>query len=201
MTRRSKVALAILTLVVLAHVLWLATGGSATGPIVLAILVATAVLAVTAGRFRWYNALFRIIIGLELLGSVADRFGLLGAPGSPSVSWGSFDEFTTYVGDLLPAAVDAGVTPVAIGATVAELTIGILLIVGVFRPQVTFAAGVMLSVFALAMVTSVGVSDMLAYAVTAQAAAMFFLADRYTTASSKRRVSVTTPAGSTVQWP
>jgi len=44
-------------------------------------------LLITGGRFRWLAAVLRIAIGVNFGLAVADRFGLLGAYGSPGVSW------------------------------------------------------------------------------------------------------------------
>jgi uncharacterized membrane protein YphA (DoxX/SURF4 family) len=70
------------------------------------------------------------VIGVELLGAVGDRFGLLGAPGAPGVSWGDWGHFRAETAELVPWSVL--VEPAAVVATVAELALGVLLLLGVW---------------------------------------------------------------------
>ena len=111
------------------------------------------VLAVTEGRIRWITGGLRIVIGLEFILSVADRFGLLGSPGH-GVSWGDFSHFVAYtrqVNAFLPATFAA---PLAVAATVCETTLGMALILGI-RPFVsTRCATALLCLFGTAMLLS-----------------------------------------------
>ncbi len=44
-------------------------------------------LALSAGRSKIVVVLMRLVLAFTFLGSVADRFGLLGGPGKTGVSW------------------------------------------------------------------------------------------------------------------
>ncbi|MFD4460826.1 hypothetical protein [Nocardia sp. NPDC058480] len=124
-----------------------------------------AVTAVTLGRVRALVVVTRVALGVLFAGSVADRFGMFGAPGSAGVSWGSYAEFVDYTRTLLPAfAADAA--PIAAGAaTVAEAVLGVALIFAV-RPRITAAAAAALfTIFAVAMATSIGLAATADYAV------------------------------------
>lgn len=144
---------------------WLLFFDGSLGWITATAVAIVAVHVVTLGRFRLVSIIVRVALGLLLLGSVADRFGLLGAPGDAGVSWGSFDAFVDYTRTLLPAFAHGLASPTAIAATMLEFGLGVALLVGVV-PRITAActAG-LLSAFTLAMWTSLGFAAMSAYAV------------------------------------
>src|SRR5436305_1560044 len=86
------------------------------------ITVLLTVFAATRGRPGWLRVTVRIVMAGEFLLAVADRFGLLGAPGS-GVYWGDFTHFVDYtasVGGFLPAALAPAA---AVFATVAEIVL------------------------------------------------------------------------------
>ncbi len=125
----------------------------------------------------------RIAIAAGFLSAVADRFGVWGAPGAPQVAWGDWSHFVAYTAMLnwfLPAAF---VPAVAAVATIAEVTLAALLLVG-YRLQWTAAAsGGLLLLFAAAMTVALGPKAPLDYSVWAAAAAAFLVASQ----SSKHR--------------
>ena len=129
------------------------------------IVVAFSALALTRGRLRWLATTVRVLVGIAFLGSVADRFGLLGPAGAPGVSWGDFDHFITYtrsVNAFLPAE---WASALAVLATGAETILGTLLVLG-FRPRhATAGAALVLLVFGLAMTFSLGPGAQFDYAV------------------------------------
>src|ERR1700760_4793934 len=55
-------------------------------------------VALSMGRVQWISSILRILIALAFLEAVADRFGLLGPPGSAGVAWGNFARFIEYTG-------------------------------------------------------------------------------------------------------
>lgn len=174
----------LLAIAVALHVAWLVFGSNLSAPTTYVVFAAVVGLAVTGGRFRWYNIAFRVLIGIELLGSVADRFGLFGGPGASGVSWGSFAEFTGYVRTLLPDSLGDLDSIVAVAATAAELILGVALVVGIFRSATYLATFVLLTGFSVAMLTSLGWSETLAYAVIPQAAALLVLFARVSTGNA-----------------
>ena len=125
----------------------------------------------------------RIAIAAGFLSAVADRFGVWGGPGSPQVAWGDWSHFVAYTAMLnwfLPVAF---VPAVAAVATIAEVTLAALLLVG-YRLQWTAAAsGGLLVLFAAAMTVALGPKAPLDYSVWAAAAAAFLVASQ----SSKHR--------------
>ena len=115
----------------------------------------------------------RLALGASFLYSIADRFGFLGPPGVPNVSWGTFARFTAYVGLLngyLPKPVIPGL---AVMESIVELSLAILLIVGFSLRWVSYASALLLLSFAVTMTFALGVGAPLGYSVfTASAAAL-----------------------------
>src|SRR5262245_42570834 len=95
--RMRRYAFAALWITLFVQVGWMVLDHLATHAWYLVVLVAgSAALAVTLGRRPWITVALRVLLGLDFLGSVADRFGLLGPPGAAGVSWGDFGHFVIY---------------------------------------------------------------------------------------------------------
>ena len=117
----------------------------------------------------------RWVLGLTILSAVADRFGLWDPPGTTNVSWGDWSHFVAYtakVNSFLPGALAPAL---AIMATVAELLLGVALILGVFCRQVALASATLLTLFAIAMTWSFGIKAPLNFSVFVDAAAALVL--------------------------
>ena len=109
---------------------------------------------------------------------MADRFGLWGSPGAVNIAWGNWSGFVAYtakVNSFLPAAV---APELAIVATVAELVLGLALLLGVWPRLVAWATCGLITLFAVAMTFSFGVKDPLNLSVFVDAAAALLLAAR-----------------------
>ncbi|MFE9583103.1 hypothetical protein ACFYO1_42485 [Nocardia sp. NPDC006044] len=155
---------------------WLLFFDGSLGWITATAVAIVALQAGTLGRIRVVSVVARVALGLLLLGSVADRFGLLGAPGDAGVSWGSFDSFADYTRTLLPGFAGGLAAPAAVAATILEFGLGLALVVGLL-PRITAAATAgLLAVFMLAMWTSLGFAAMSAYAVAVLAGGAALLA-------------------------
>ncbi|WP_194820346.1 hypothetical protein [Nocardia sp. XZ_19_385] len=148
------------------ELIWILFMHGAIGWITAVAVACVAIQLGTAARIRAINIVVRTALGLLLLGSVADRFGFLGAPGDPGISWGSFDAFTDYTRSLLPTFLHALTSPAAVTATALEAVLGLALVVGFATRATASATSALLAAFALAMLTSVGFDDMSGYAVT-----------------------------------
>ena len=133
-------------------------------------------LAATQGKIRWIAALLRALIGIEFTLSVADRFGLLGGPGS-GAAWGDFAHFVAYTRQV-NAFLPASFAPLlAVLATICETTLGIMLIVGIRIPYVARAAAVLLCLFGSAMTASGLIESQFFYAVFVLAAAAWAISN------------------------
>lgn len=131
----------------------------------IAIVAICAALALTAGRVRWLNAVVRIGLGLGLLFSVADRFGLLGGPGAAGVSWGDWSHFVDYTRQV-NAFLPGGIAPtLAVVATIAELAGGVALLLGLMLRPAMRAVALLFTTYGCAMTASLGAGSPFPYAV------------------------------------
>ena len=147
------------------------SGGVRPGPATLALIAAVTVLAALSGtpgtpRLTWLAAwIVALLLGLEFAGAVADRLGLLGAPGAPEVSWGNWEAFVRYTQVLLPGPLKFAAPLAAALATVTEVALAVLLLTGWQRRWVAKAAAGLLGVYLLFMAFSVGLHEVARYGV------------------------------------
>jgi len=114
----------------------------------------------------------RIALGAAFLSAVADRFGLWGKYGG----WGNFANFTKYTGEVL-SFMPASVIPfLAWTATIAELSLGTLLILGLWMRWAAFGAAALLFLFGTSMAISFGLKSPLDYSVFSASAGALLLA-------------------------
>lgn len=153
-----------------AMLVWVATGparppASVTWIVVLIIAAgAVAMVAAPGRRLHWWGGrIAGIVIGVELIGAVADRFGLLGGPGEPGVSWGDWSHFRAETAELVPW--DALVGSAAVAATIAELTLGLLLIAGPWWRWIGKATAGLFVVYLVTMIPGMGAASVLEYGV------------------------------------
>jgi uncharacterized membrane protein YphA (DoxX/SURF4 family) len=111
-------------------------------------------LASTNGRVRWIATLLRLLIGLAFLQAVCDRFGLLGGPGAPGVSWGNFANFITYTGQVNSFMPHAVIPTLAVLATICEITFGLTMLLGISIRYAATGSALLLFLFATAMTIS-----------------------------------------------
>lgn len=109
------------------------------------------------------------------LSAVADRFGLWGQAGTPGVVWGEFQSFTDYTASLL-IFMPSGMIPFfAWSATIIEIIISILLIVGFKLKSTSIASAALLMTFALSMTITYGIKAPFDYSVFTACAASLLL--------------------------
>lgn len=99
----------------------------------------------------------RLALAAAFLSAVADRFGLWGAPGSAGVAWGDFESFLAYTASLVPFLPRTGVVVLGWIVTVAEVTLGVALLLGWKVRGAALASSVLLLGFALGMMIGDGV--------------------------------------------
>lgn len=125
----------------------------------------------------------RVALGVTFLTAVGDRFGLWGPPGTPNVAWGTFENFLAYTATLNPYLPASWIPLVGWTATIAEVVLGLALIVG-FRTRVAASlSGVLLLLFAFGMTVGLGIAAPLSYSVFTASAGAFLLAVHPTRAS------------------
>jgi uncharacterized membrane protein YphA (DoxX/SURF4 family) len=129
-------------------------------------------------------AFARLALGTAFLSAVADRFGLWGPHGAPSVAWGDMAHFLAYTRHLTLLFSYRVSLILAWTATVAEVLLGLSLLIG-YRVRTTSAiSGFLLIAFGAAMAFSTGPKSPLDASVFSAAAASLLLSfhepDRFT---------------------
>jgi putative oxidoreductase len=115
----------------------------------------------------------RITLGAGFLSGIADRFGLWRGR---NVGYGNFDGFIAYtakVNSFMPAS---SIRFLAWAATVAELALGVLLLIGIWPRWTALASALLLVLFGTAMAISFGAKSPLDYSVFSASAAAILLA-------------------------
>jgi uncharacterized membrane protein YphA (DoxX/SURF4 family) len=117
----------------------------------------------------------RLAVATGFLSSVADRFGLWGALGTPGVSWGSFEPFRLYTADVMPFLSDPLVTVAAWLSTIAETVLGFTLLLGIFTRLSALASGLLLLSFAVLLGVFIDPVKPFSFSVFSAASAAFLL--------------------------
>ncbi len=116
----------------------------------------------------------RVAVASSMLSAVADRFGIWS---KELCTWGSMDKFIAYTQSLIPYVPTSVVPVLAWTATVLEILLPLMLLLGLKLKWSATLSGLMILTFALAMATSLGIKAPLDYsAFTASAAAFGILA-------------------------
>lgn len=115
----------------------------------------------------------RLALGAAFLSGIADRFGLYTGR---NVGYGNFDGFLRYtaqVNSFMPAYT---IPFLGWAATVAEFSLGVLLVLGIWRRLVAIASAMLLVLFGTAMAISFGIKSPLDYSVFSASSAAVLLA-------------------------
>lgn len=150
---------------------WALTGGPVPGVVTLVLVAAVLVLAAlvvarpSAAATAVTGRVVAALLAVAFAGAVADRFGLFGPPGAAGVSWGGWSEFVDYTRTLLHGLPRPVAVAAAAGATAAELALAAALLTGWQHRWAGKAAAGLLTVYLVAMGTSVGWAEVARYAV------------------------------------
>jgi len=113
--------------------------------------------------------LLRIALAFGFLSAVASRLNLWGARSS---GWKNFVHYTTETNSFLPQSCASSI---AVLSTAAELSIGMLLLLGFQVKRTAWCASILTLFFAIAMSFSFGIKEPLDYSVFAFSAGAFLL--------------------------
>jgi putative oxidoreductase len=116
----------------------------------------------------------RIALGSAFLSAVASRFGLWDRTFDLK-HFAKFIHYAAEVNSFMPAAT---IPFIAWSATVAETSLGILLILGLWPRWVSLAAAILLAMFGTAMAISFGLQSPMDYSVFSASGAALLLALR-----------------------
>jgi putative oxidoreductase len=129
--------------------------------------------ATVVGVAHWF---LRVALAAGFLSAVADRFGLWGSAGAANVAWGAWQPFVDYVAKLNWFAPPASIPILAWTSTVAEVVLGIGLLIGWQLRWFALGAGLLLLSFAATMTLALGPKAPLDFSVFAAAGGAFLLA-------------------------
>jgi uncharacterized membrane protein YphA (DoxX/SURF4 family) len=126
----------------------------------------------------------RVALAVGFLSSVADRLGLWGSQGrhgARAVAWGDMAHFMPGVARLNPWFPNAWIPLVAWTATIAEIVLGVLLLIGFQTRRASRLSGCLLLAFALGMTAGGSLKSVFDYSVLAACGGAFMLAtaERY----------------------
>src|ERR1043165_5637119 len=105
------------------------------------------------GAAQWF---LRVALAAGFLSAAADRFGLWGPAGAANVAWGAWQPFVDYVAKLNWFAPAASIPVLAWASTVAEVILGIGLLIGWQLRWFALGAGLLLLSFAATMTLALG---------------------------------------------
>jgi len=128
-------------------------------------------------KLEQFSQLFlRLAIATAFFSAVMDRFGMWGPPGSPNASWGDWENFMAYSNAINSFAPPVIGSFLAIVATILEIVLGVMLLVGYKTRLAAFSSGVLLALFGIPMVFAFGIKPTFTYSVWIGAGAALLLA-------------------------
>lgn len=120
----------------------------------------------------WALRFTRVALGAAFLSGIMSRFGLWGE----GVGYGTFAAFVRYTAEVNAFMPAATIPFLAWAATVAELALGIMLVLGIRMRLAALGSAVLLGLFGIAMAISFGLKAPLDYSVFSAAGAALLLA-------------------------
>ena len=121
---------------------------------------------------RWVVLYARIALGSAFLSAVASRFGLW----DKTLDMAHFTKFIHYAGEVNSFMPASTIPFIAWAATLAETSLGILLILGLWPRWVSLATAGLLAMFGTAMAISFGIESPMDYSVFSASGAALLLA-------------------------
>lgn len=118
----------------------------------------------------------RLAIGTAFAFFGLDRLGVWGPYGKPWVSWGDWAHFSPRAHHLMFFLSYGLAEAFAVIATILEISVGILLIIGLLTRWASFVSCGLALCFALAMTIADGITSPLGYSVFTVSAASLLLA-------------------------
>jgi uncharacterized membrane protein YphA (DoxX/SURF4 family) len=115
----------------------------------------------------------RIALGAAFLSGIADRFGLYWGR---NVGYGDFAGFMRYTAKVNSFMPPATIPFLAWAATVAELSLGLALVLDIWPRWVALGSALLLAIFGTAMAISFGIKSPMDYSVFSASAGAVLLA-------------------------
>ncbi len=105
-----------------------------------------------------------------------DRLGVWGRYSQKGISWGDWQHFMVYAGDVMHFLPAVLINIFAIMATIAEISFGLMLLTGTWTRAAAIGSGVLTLLFGISMAVSHGITDPIGYSVFTVSAGSFLLA-------------------------
>jgi uncharacterized membrane protein YphA (DoxX/SURF4 family) len=125
---------------------------------------------------RYETVYVRLGLAAGFLTAVSDRLGLWGPYGTPNVAWGDMRRFRAYAAQLNPWFPNEVIPLLGAVVTVAEMTLGVVLLVGFRTRRAAQLSGWLLLAFATGMTAGTGIKSALNASVFAASGAAWLLA-------------------------
>lgn len=123
---------------------------------------------------QWWGILYaRLALGAAFLSGIADRFGWYTGRNVGYGNFAGFESYTAKVNSFMPAF---SIPFLAWAATVGELLLGVLLILGLWQRWVALGSAVLLALFGIAMAISFGIKSPMDYSVFSASAGAVLVA-------------------------
>ena len=127
-------------------------------------------------KIDYFSLFARLATGISFLSAVADRMGWwTPVLGHENVAWGNMANFIAYTGVLVPWIAEPVLPFLAWLVTVAEVVLGVLLIIGYQLRIAALFSGILLLTFAFSMLIFAGFKAPFDYSVFTAAACSFLL--------------------------
>jgi putative oxidoreductase len=124
--------------------------------------------------WEWWSALYlRLALGASFLSGIADRFGLYSGRNVGYGNFAGFVRYTAKVNSFMPAFT---ILFLAWAATVAEFSLGLALVLGIWLRWAALGSCILLILFGTAMAISFGIKSPLDYSVFSASAGALLLA-------------------------
>jgi putative oxidoreductase len=115
-----------------------------------------------SARAERYSIIFlRLALGTAFLNGIASRFGLYGK----NVGYGNYGNYVKYAGEVNSFMPAWAIPFLANAATVAEVSFGLLLVLGFWVRWAAYGSALLLAIFGIAMGISFGLVSPLDYSV------------------------------------
>jgi putative oxidoreductase len=125
-------------------------------------------------RAERYSIMFlRLALGMAFLNGIASRFGLYGR----NVGYGNYANYVKYAGEVNSFIPAFAIPFLANAATLAELSFGLLLVLGLWVRVAAYGSAVLLAMFGIAMGISFGLVSPLDYSVFSACAGALVVAN------------------------
>lgn len=128
-------------------------------------------------KYLPYGVLFlRLTLAFTLLAFVADKLGLFGEPGTPTITWGDMDNFSVFLQTMLPFMPENTTQKLAVFFTVMEVILALMLLFGLKVRWAALGTGIYSLVLSMLMLVFVSLKAPFNYSLVLMCGAAFLLA-------------------------